>query len=291
MLIPHIKMFLASTFYLVILLVIACDNTLIVTHCDLNEQIVVLSLLSPAFERQEVYVGSALPETPPIDVSGAQVRIQDSTNTYIFKEVQPGLYCDVKGVFKASPGTKYDLYVETPNGKRVYSSTRVPGKFEITSIASGDTLEFSNYFSGPPDHVGSQTIPNVEYRESKCAFIYQLWLFLNDSSFYVPKTPVTLELKCDFPWISTERDTCIVAFAKLVVFAWDSTYSKYAAYWAMEGGIPARYWTESFSEFHKNKDYCPNTQTNIIGGLGIFGSASVASVEFYLKYRMDVNPE
>ena len=291
MTIPLRKILIPCQFCLILFSFFACENNLIVSHHDLNEQIVVLSLLCPAFERQEVYVGSSLPQMPPIDVSGARVQIKDSTNTYTLKEVQPGLYRDVDGAFEVVPGRKYDLYVETPNGKRVSSNTHVPGEFEITNIAQGDTLEYSTYFSGHPNFIWSQKIPNVEYSSSKEALVYQIWVTLEDTSFRHPPTPLTLETGCDFPSISTGIDTFLVSSAKLVVFAWDSTYSKYATYWAMEGAIPVDFITESFSEFHQGKtEYCPKSLSNITGGVGIFGSANAASVEFYLRYSKEINP-
>ena len=284
------KIFVSCQFCLILFSVFACENNLIVSHRDLNEEIVVLSLLCPAFERQEVYVGSSLPQMPPIDVSGARVQIKDSTNTYTFKEVEPGLYRDVDSAFEVLPGSEYSLYVETPNGKHVSASTRVPSEFEITNIAPGDTLDQSYYFSNNPVHIFLENTPTVEYCPSRSALVYQILVTLKDSFFYQLPTLLTFDNKVNFPNLWTHVDTTLITPVKLFIFAWDSTYSNYASDWALLGFISEFRADSSFSEFYKSKESCPKTLTNVTGGLGIFGSASVASVEFYLKYRSEVNP-
>jgi len=294
MLIPLSKMFLSSTLNLVILLVFACDNTLIVSHQDLNEQIVVLSLLSPAFDKQEVYVGIALPEVPPSDVSGATVQVSDSTNTYTFKEVRPGLYRDLHNELQVIPGNDYHLYVKTLNGKTVTAQTQVPSEFKILNIAQGDTVEQYSCCSGPRDTEWFEFYPDIEYELSLGSLVYQILFDIVDSTFRIDETILTVDTRCEIPHlgIGTIKDTSYVLPVQIIVLAWDSSYSKYAIHWATRGVIPNDFsTTESFSEFMNQFDYYEQLKaSNINGGLGILGSASVASVQFYLKRRHEIRP-
>lgn len=190
---------------------------------DINKtqgRLQVMSVISPEFERAEVYVGIAYPESAPEDISDAEVILSDSRNHAELAEVQPGLYQDLNDDVIIRPNNKYHLQVKTFDGKTYSDSTIVPAIPEIINFFQGDTLHF--FLSNFEDR-----IPVIKFRENDFTHGYFLSTIIeeNDSELYTSVKTESLQAEIPIPtfginWFS---DTLIYRPAKLQVWALDSS--------------------------------------------------------------------
>jgi len=182
----------------------------------------VLSVISPAFDCAEVYVGIAYPESAPIDISGAVVILSDSTQQILCTEIQPGLYQDKSNSIVIQPEDEYYLNVTTSDGKTYSDSTIVPAIPEIINFNEGDTAHI--YYSR-----SEREIPTIKFKQDDSTFGYILSTIIekNGKRSYITVKTDSLETALPFPtsginWFS---DTLFYNSAKLQIWALDSAAS------------------------------------------------------------------
>ncbi|MFZ5519192.1 MAG: DUF4249 family protein [Candidatus Zhuqueibacterota bacterium] len=179
----------------------------------------VLSVISPAFERAEVYIGMAYPESAPENISGAEVILSDSLNEIVLIEVQPGLYQDLSNSLNVEPKVKYHLHVQISDGKTYSDNTIVPPIPEISNCNDGDTLHI--YFSS----MGNK-IPTIKFKKDDFTYGYLISTIIsnNDEEIYTTIKTDSLETEMPIPsWgINWFSDTLFYQPAKLQTWALDS---------------------------------------------------------------------
>ena len=182
----------------------------------------VLSVISPAFEYIEVYVGESTIESSPAGVLDATVLISDSIQTVQLDRVQPGLYRLHGKKMLVRPRQSYTLHVHVPNHDDFTAITTIPGTPEFLNYQSGDTVKIENYW-GHYYHV-----PTIEFHESYQASLYRLLLFPDNNQLAysaIETDSGTVEFPAFTPQIDWSNDTLICQPAKLQLWAMDSSAS------------------------------------------------------------------
>ncbi len=245
------------TFLSVFALFVGCQNEL-PNQSHFSKEMSVFSLLSTHTQRQEVYVyyttdrvGDYVDKNE-LFVGSARVTIiselQEVTFRYAIDDGTP-MFIDLPDTLQILPGKTYRLKGISDAGT-ITGQTRVPQKFHIQYPATGDTVE-----SNMP--------------------LFLSWTHSQESYGYV------INLKQPFVEIPITPDSTLVERPVRTFSATNTNYT-IPDYLLEESGkylLQIMAYDENFYNHFKEGD----SRSGIEGGYGVFGSAVVDTVHFFVK--------
>jgi hypothetical protein len=237
---------------------------------------------------QTVLVGKSVPESLPQDIDDATVTMQVDTEAFELSSIGKGYYRDLEEKIPFLPGHQYHLAVTLPNGEKVSGSARVPGAFQITYPAEGDTIPC--VLTMNPDTL---TMPRVSWTSSEFARYYSVSLFvfhnyLGTMRLHTFRNEIFFpEIFANFNHDSVAAEPILVE-AKLRVTAHDSSWIWY--------GFNQRRFMNPYSDFTPEEEAVVEeeallstiyTMGNLQGALGTFRTEYQIEIPIFLKIYID----
>lgn len=265
-----------------------CSLDPIVTHPERMGDYYVFCKIHPQNSSQNVLVGKSVPESLPQDIDDATVTMQVNGESFKLSSIGKGYYRDVEEKIPFLPGHQYHLAVTLPNGENVSGSARVPGAFQITHPAEGDTIPC--VLTTTPDTL---TIPRVSWTLSEFARYYSVDLLVPLERVSA-RSPRTFRNEVFFPELIAHfsRDSVanepVLVEALLIVTAHDSTWSEMPFY-QREFIDPYSDFTPGEEEMMMSESYQATiyTRSNLQGALGTFTAQNQVKITIYLKIYID----
>jgi hypothetical protein len=270
------------------ILLLHCSLDPIVTQPERMGDYYVFCKIQTQNSSQTVLVGKSVPESLPQDIDDATVTMQVQGESFELSSIGKGYYRDLREKIPVLPGKMYNLNVTLPNGENVSGSARVPGAFQITHPAEGDTIPC--VLTTTPDTL---TMPRVSWTPSEFARYYSVSLVVPHNRISAA-TPHTFRNEVYFPELiaSFNQDSVavepILLETKLWVTAYDSS--------RIEVPFHPRLFIDSSSDLTPEEEEMMNsesyqatiyTMTNLQGALGTFSANNRVEITIFLKIYID----
>ncbi len=258
-------------FFLCLLSFQHCNVNPVVSDQDEAEKAFVLSILSPFYQQQTVYVGRSTLGGSPTPIAGSTVIISNAEKEVRLADAGNGFYQDVDSKLTIEAGKRYELVVNLPGGKRLSAHTVVPKTFQIENFSDGDTVIFKD--------MEEAVFINWEYSGSALVYISQFSRQSRNTPFPLPD--IILSNHATFR--NKDRLTSPQNFSN------DNRLIRGTAY------VTALDTACSFYFFNNqgigNADIAVHFDslglspysTNVQGGAGVFGSALIDSVALVVR--------
>ena len=269
----------------------------------------IVGVLSPDSLRdhpQEIFIGKAKPnvDAPPValgedevmnrvlltmrqwyfaEITGktdAEVWVEhENAEKVQFTHIKDGIYRDVNNDLKIIPSHTYYLTVKYDKNKIYTGKTTIPGRFNITNVATSDTVDTYRVFAtnGAPRSYGI----NLESTNPIGSFIGRTTV----QHYYLPMSSV-LELFWEEESDIANYPLQIEAGLTLekTTYTMDALDSNYAVIY--RAGVTHAASEELFAWFDKQNAKTLGERSTVYGGDnvgGVFGSFNRAQVTFYAR--------
>ena len=257
---------------LAILLVIGCETNAVIDDHAAFEKLYIHCVLSPTVTHQKAYLAITRFEKTLQPINDARIGLFGPAGEVALTAVGEGFYEDVRGSLQLTPGATYVLRVTLADGRQLSATTSVPASFAVWHSLPDDTI-----FARRQDEYSiTYRVPTL-YVHGAGGWVTQVASYRKQFEGRADYDGGCLTVGDSIP--SSERrsyrttDSGLVGMSYYFAY-YDTAFSIYrsqrafCAYSKMPAELTARRRDDSI---------------NIDGGSGVFGSALLDSLHFFIR--------